>query len=162
MIYFDIARFDVSDGICKRLGYKKIYRAGKDVVISGGVEKAPVPLIVVSKDPGVLIGAVRDNNVVGIIFEENELTKKVVEKAAEMKKVVFLAVGQLMRIPPKERGFRVSRMRKIILASHKMGARVALVSLADSETMLLSTMQMMEVARLLFKEPSGLFGGDVL
>lgn len=88
--------------------------------------------------------------------------KKVVEKAAEMKKVVFLAVGQLMRIPPKERGFRVSRMRKIILASHKMGARVALVSLADSETMLLSTMQMMEVARLLFKEPSGLFGGDVL
>ncbi|MHB1829932.1 MAG: hypothetical protein ACYCO0_00915 [Candidatus Micrarchaeaceae archaeon] len=162
MVYFDIARFGAGDGLCKRLGYKKIYCVGKDVVISGRVEKTGVPLIVISKDPGTLIGAVRDGGVVGIVFDENELTKKVVEKAAEMNKVVYLAVGQLMRTTVQERGFRISRMRKIVLAARKMGARVSLISLADSEPMLLSTMQMSEIARLLFKDASELFGGDVL
>ncbi len=159
MGYFDIAHFGVGEDLCKRLGYKKIYCVGKDLVVSGRTEKTDLPLIVISKDPGTLIGAVRDSCVAGIVFEDNELAKKVVEKAAEMGKTVFLVVGQLMKTTVKERGVRVGRMRKIILASRKMGARVSLVSFADSEHMLLSAMQMSEVSRLLFDDVPGLFGG---
>ena len=163
MAYFDIALFEVNGELSKRLGYRKIYCSGKDFEISKRLGSTGLPQIVINKDPGTLIGAVRNGGVAGIIFEENELSKKVVEKAEETKKTIFIPIRQLMGVPTRTRGSRVNGIRKIISAARRIDARVRLISLADSGNMLLSAAQMAEMANLLFDGRSdALFGGDIL
>jgi RNase P/RNase MRP subunit p30 len=161
-----MALFQVDAGLAKRLGYKKIYSSGIDFGFgfSKMADRKFKSLVVVSKDPGVLMGALRDPEVAGIIFQDNELTKKVLEKAAEMKKTVFVPLSQITSCPVQERSYRIHKMRKIILSSHKQRAKVRIISLAESGLQLLSTAQMIEVGRLLLKgnDNVNLFGGDIL
>lgn len=161
MAYSDVVQFGVSKDLVRRLGYKTMCEVGKDMVLVQRPQPGnEIPQIVRNRDPGVLINGLRDINVVGIIFDREELTKKVVEKAGELKKTIFIPVGELTLVNVAERGPKVGRMRKIIFSAHKLGARVQLVTLASSEIELLSTGQLKAVGRFLLKDKEGgnLFG----
>lgn len=159
----DIAQFEVPKDLAKRLGYSNIYVSGKDLMVVKVPQHRDIPQIVMNSDPGILINGLRDINVIGIIFEREELTKKVVEKASEVKKMIFVPIAQLTRANIEERGPKIGRLRKIIFSAHKLGARVRFVTLADSEIELLSTEQMKEIGRLILKDGNytGLLG-DIL
>lgn len=164
MDYFDIAAFAVDAGLARRLGYRRIYCSGVDVVVSDRQQGDSAKQIIVSSDPGALIGALRSNRVVGIVFKDNELIKKVVEKASELGKTVYVPVGTLSRGGPRERTARLNRIRKIIISSHKLKARVRIVTMAASGTELVSAGQMVEIGRFLMKDglEGDFFGGVIL
>ena len=159
----DIAQFEVPKDLTKRLGYTNVYVSGKDLVVVRAPQSGEIPQIIINNDPGILINGLRNINVIGIIFEGEELTKKVVEKAAELKKTIFIPIAQLTLLGIEERGPKIGRLRKIIFSAHKLGARVRFITLAGSEIELLSTEQMKEIGRLLLKDGdcTGLFG-DIL
>lgn len=160
MICYDIACFEVPVDLAKRLGYKKIYATGKDIIVVSRPQGGEIPQIVMSRDSGVLVNGLRDIGVIGIIFDGDDLTKKVVEKASELKKTVFVPVGRLTQMNIRERGPKIGRLRKIIFSAHKLGARVRVVTLADSEIALLSTEQIKELGGILIGGGNGasLFG----
>jgi len=152
MAFFDIASFEVESGLRARLGYKRIYVNGKDIEVVPRPKAARVPQIVVGDDPGLLINWLRDANVIGVIFKDNQLSKKVIEKAAELRKTIFVPVNQFFGVSPQHRGARMGKARKIILSSHKLSAQVRMVSMASSTSQLLSVSQMEEMAKLLCGE----------
>jgi hypothetical protein len=164
MRYSDVAQFEVPKDLAKRLGYKTVYVSGKDLLVVHTPQGRDIPQIVANSDPGVLISGLKDANVLGVIFEGEELTKKVVEKASEFKKIIFIPVGRLTRAGIEERGPKIGRLRRIIFSAHKLGARVCFVTLASSEIELLSTEQMKEVGRLLLRggNGAGLLSEDLL
>ena len=124
MRYSDIAYFEVPSVLAKRLGYKRICAVGKDVFVVPKPQAREIPQIVINRDPGELINGLRDINVIGIIFEGEELTKKVVEKASELKKIIFIPVGQLTQVGIRERGPKIGKLRKIILTRLLFGKDV--------------------------------------
>jgi len=164
MVYFDLASFEVDGKLSRRLGYKKIYAAGKDVWIFERPDNRHVPQIVISKDPGVLFSALRSRDVKGIIFRDNEFAKRVAKKAAESGKTIFVPLAQLLEVSERERSSRAGRMRKIIMYAHKFKAPVRLVSLAEQPYQLLSAAQMAGLADFMFRksDKQDLFGGDIL
>ena len=163
MRYSDIVRFGVRPDLSKRLGYTKVLVIGKDLLLEQRVRADEKPQIIMNRDPGVLINAVKDINVIGIAFEGDELIRRVLEKAAEYRKIVFIPIGQMTIADRKERGPKLGRLRKIAQASRKAGATVRVVTLANSDNELLSRQQLVEVGKLLLDEEGtdGLFG-DIL
>ena len=159
MRYFDIALCEVPEELCRRLGYKKIYCCGKDLFINRRPVKAQGLQIIISKDPGVLMGALKDSSVVGIIFEEDELAKRVVEKAAELKKTIFIPIGGVVGSDAQRRSVKVNKIRKIIFSTHKSKANANLVTLAESKYQLQSAAQMSEIGHLLL---GGLDGSSLV
>jgi hypothetical protein len=151
MRYTDIAYFGVRDSLAKRIGYDKIYVVGKDIEIVSRACPTSLPQIVIGNDPGTLIGALKSPDVIGVIFESDELSKNVVEKASELKKTVFVPVGGFTKTVVEERGRRAGRLRKIMNSAHALGARMRIVTMADSESSLLSVNQLKEVGRLIFE-----------
>ena len=61
---------------------------------------------------------------IGIIFEGEELTKKVVEKAAELKQTRFIPIAQLTLLGIEERGPKMREAKKNnFLCTQTGGAR---------------------------------------
>ncbi|MCL4364895.1 MAG: hypothetical protein M1569_03740 [Candidatus Marsarchaeota archaeon] len=152
---FDIVRFGPDSGFISRLGYSKVYCAGTDVDIKRRITPSKVPLIIEGRDPGVLITALRDSGVAGIIFEGNNPIRRVVEKAAEMGKTVFMPVGVLINSAPQERGKALSNLRKTAYACTKLGTLSCIISLAESKEQMLSSAQILAVADLIIGRGRG-------
>ena len=166
MRYFDIAMFEVDPKLQTRLGYYKIHAANKDIYVSTSLPDATSykPCIVLSSDQETLIRAVREANTIGIIIEGSEPSKKVIGKAKEYGKTVFIPAGKLTASPSGARQPILRGLRKIFFASHAIKAKTALVSMASSRNQLLSSAQMMEIANLISRgqAQAGLFGGKIL
>lgn len=161
MRYFDIVKFEPDKSLCSRLGYKNVYSVGKDIQVSERPLKYEVPQIVISNDQGILIGALRDGGVVGIIFKDNELNKKIIEKAAELRKTIFIPLTGIVGTGAAERKQNIQKVRKIIFAAHALKANARIISLAESKEYLLSTAQMLEIESLLKgKQGKSIFDGS--
>ena len=145
----DIVSFDVDRDLVRRLGIKKVFVVGKDLFVSERPLQNGKPQIIMSNDPGLLVNGVRSPEVLGIIFAGGELTKAVLEKVVEYKKVVFVPVGRLLSVGIAERGPELGRIRKIVLASRKAGAQVRIVTMADSGMVLLSGRQLGAISGLI-------------
>lgn len=159
--HFDIALFDVDAGLQVRLGYKRIYCAGRDVLVSP--HPAPgTPAIATGSDAGMLIPELRKPDVIGIAFDGNRLDKKAIEKAAEYGKTVFMPVGRFTELSGRERVSALHALSKIFFAAHALRARAMMVTLAGSRTQLLSTAQMRELAQLVSGRQGSWAVGDFL
>ncbi len=153
--YFDIARFEPDMQFLSRLGYGKVYCVGRDVELAVRPGGARIPQIVASADQGVLFAALKDSNVIGIIFEGNEPIKKVVEKAKELGKPVFLPINVLIGQGQGARGHALGRLRKAAYACIKSGAQARIISLAETREQMISAGQMTGIADLILGQGEG-------
>lgn len=151
MQYFDIVRNDVVDQeMAKRLGYKRILAIGKDLDLLqnlGGTPKREA--VVISKDPGTLIRATRENRIVGIMFEGNEIVAKAMMAAKDNEKTVILSIEGLNGGGTGLRLSTIYKLRKMLAELTKARVKVAIVTMADRKEMLLSSAQMVQVAKFL-------------
>lgn len=145
----DIVSFDIDKDLARRLGIKKIFVIGKDLLVSERPVPGGKPQIIMSSDPGLLASGVRGPEVLGIVFAGGDLTKAVLEKVVEYKKTVFVPVGRMLTAGAAERGPELGRIRKVVLASRKAGAKVRVVTMARSGIELLSSRQLAAISGLI-------------
>jgi len=155
--YFDIARFEPDMQFLSRLGYGRVYCIGKDVELAPRPGGTRIPQIVASADQGALIAALKDSNVIGIIFEGNDPIKKVVEKAKELGKPVFLPINALIGQGQGQsaRGHALGRLRKAAYVCAKLGAQARIISLAETKEQMISAGQMAGIADLILGQEEG-------
>ncbi|MDE1768466.1 MAG: hypothetical protein KGH64_03895 [Candidatus Micrarchaeota archaeon] len=161
MKFYDFSKIEVDLQLQTRLGFAKIY-SEKDMPIESTINQRGIAHIVISKSPDTLSKALRSPDVKGIIFEGNEFNKKIIEKAAEARKVILIPVSYLLWQNVHERQKAVHDIRKAISAIHKLKARAAIVTLAKDKESLLSRAQLGEVASMIaVNNGAKLFGGEL-
>ncbi len=167
MNYFDLVEMkSVDRALTSRLGYKKILNLGTDVIVASDLKfDRNKKVIVKSSDKGVLSRALTERRVIGIIIEDNELVKKILDEAKEDSKIVFLVASELTS-ENRERRLRVwYRARNLFKFAKNIGTKISLVTLAKDKNYLLSANQMMEISKFVgadlaySKEMLGFLGG---
>lgn len=164
MKYYDIIAFDAEKKLQQRLGFTKMYTVGKDVMIHATPKQSGIPVIIKSKDQGAIIRYMKDPGVCGIIFEDNFLSRKTIEKAAEAKKTIFIPTAHLQWHSVSDRHAEIKKIKQILSAAHSLKAKAALVSLAENKESLLSRDQMAELSRMIFDTRNSkfsIFGGEL-
>src|SRR5579864_7413164 len=120
MKYYDITAFDVGKDLQKRLGYAKISAAGKDVSIQSTPKQGVLPIIIKSKDANMLLRSLNEPSVCGIILEGNILNKKIIEKASESGKTIFMPVSHLLWCSVWERQSELQKIKHILSTAHRL------------------------------------------
>ncbi len=136
----------IDNTLAAKLGYKKIFAACDIGIVERPVDRS---YILRSAEPGTIFKALGDINCRGVIFKGNELIKKTLEKAASNGKLVIMPVSEITQASGPTFMRNVYRLRSIFAYSKKSGAEMAIISLADGDNGLLSSMQMFELARFL-------------
>jgi len=154
MQFFDIVALKEEvdlKALGRRLGYKKIFALGKEMELCAdanhpGEGKA---LIVKSGDEAVLVKALRNNSVIGIILDNNKASGRFIEDLRIHEKLLLIPVGPLV-CPDRGDVIHSLYRAKSVLRSALMGrASVALVTLAKEKECMLSCSQMLEMAKLI-------------
>lgn len=164
MKYYDITAIDIDSALQRRLGYSKIYVAGRDVAVQATPKQSSIPMIIRSKDQNVLFKSLKDNSVRGIILEGNFLNKKVIEKASEIRKTIFIPVSYLLWLGVWDRQAELQKIKRILAAAHHLKAKVSIITLAENAGSVLSKDQMTELANMIFNTKNSkfsIFGGDL-
>jgi|SRR5271157_1613335 len=139
------------EGLAGRFGYRKIFLAGKDVEIVGDTMRLndEGSFIVRSGDNETLSKAVRSNGVVGVIVDDSKVSGKFIEELRTHEKILFVPAAPLV-CPGQNSRMRNLHWAKGIVRTALMGkARIALVTLAEEKECLLSSRQLLEIAKLL-------------
>lgn len=147
LAYFDLTNMQIDRKMVKILGFKRIFTTEEICITEGlNTEKA---CIVMSGEPGILGRALHRNNVKGIIIKDNELLKMVVEEVKNAGKLLCFSTHDLTCVDTRMRLRNIHRMRNLIAFATRSKAKIALLTLADDESCLLSSLQMVEVAKFL-------------
>jgi RNase P/RNase MRP subunit p30 len=148
MAYFDLTRAEIADrGRAAVLGYKKIL-SGKELPVVENLSLSS-QCVVRSGETGMLGRAVRRSNVAGIIIKDNELLRLAVEETVENEKLLFLPLHEILCSDTRSRMRNIYRMRGLMAFATRSRAKISLVTLAEGEPCILSTMQMLEIAKFL-------------
>jgi hypothetical protein len=154
MQFFDIVALKEEidlEQLAVRFGYRKIFLLGKDVELVSDVKRLDEEgsFIVKSGNNETLSKAVRSNNVIGVIVDDSKVSGKFIEELRTHEKLLFVPVAPLI-CPARESRLRSLFWAKGILRTALMGkAGVSLVTLAAEKECLLSSAQMLEIAKLL-------------
>ena len=133
MKYYDIALFSVDKGLQKRLGYESIYTVGKEIFIQDHKGQRKYPTIIRSADQTALIKSLKDSAVIGVIIDDDKVSKKVIEKVAQSAKTLFLPLTPLIWEDVNLRQKRFSRLRQVLGAAHKFKAKTTLITLSENK-----------------------------
>lgn len=148
MAYFDLTSMeDVDRKTSSVLGYKKIFNKKEIAVVESLDHNGKC--IVKSGESGFLSRALRRNNVLGILIKDNELIRLAVEEAVTTEKLLCLSVHDITCVDTRTRMRNIYRMKGLISFAMRSKARIALVTLAQDESCLLSSNQMIEIAKFL-------------
>ena len=164
MNYFDMAMFDVDENLQKRLGYSRIYSSGKDFIIQETPKHSSARIIIRTRDQNNLIRFMKDGAVCGIIFENFELSKKTIEQAALSRKTIFIPISPLLWHSVWDRQREMQKIKKIVIAAHKLKAKVAIATFAENKESLLSREQLSEISKMIIQTKNSkfsIFGGDI-
>jgi hypothetical protein len=137
--------------LAHRFGYAEIFLVGKDAEIVSDVKRLNEEgsFIVRSGNNETLSKAVRSNSVIGVIVDDSKVSGKFIEELRTHEKLLFIPAAPLV-CPAQENRLRNLFWAKGILRTALMGkAKVALVTLASEKECLLSSGQMLEIAKLL-------------
>jgi hypothetical protein len=151
MKYFDIVITNEAEPqLAARLGYERVLVAGKDIDILdnlhfNGRRKA----IVRGRNVGTLMRAIKEQNVIGVMIDDNLTMGKVIAAAKENEKPIVVSTEGLNRRNYLERQKAIYRLRKLFRLLAKTRNEVILVTLAPDRHSLLSVGQMIEVAKFL-------------
>ena len=149
MAYFDLVNMNAPEPKLQRLlGFKKIFSTDDIPIVSipnAHAEKC----IVKSPEQGILRSAVRKNNVIGIMITDNELLRIVIEDSKEADKTIFLSVHDFTCVDTNKQLRNLHRAKTMLRFAMRSKAKVGLVSMANDDSCLLSSMQMLELAMFL-------------
>jgi RNase P/RNase MRP subunit p30 len=148
--YYDLSYLsNIEESLVTRLGYKKIFVIGKDVHLINQPRPGEVKTIIRSNDPKKIASALRNNDTIGVLFEDNILLKKSIEEAGNNGKPVFLSLSDLMDKDPVQTSRNMNRIRTIVTFARKFGAEIAIATFATRQAYLTSAMQAMALSELL-------------
>ncbi len=148
--YYDLSYLsNIDEGLEKRLGYKKIFVIGKDVHLVNSQKPVEGKTIVKSKDPKNIASALKDNNTIGVLFDDNVLLKKAIEAAGDNDKLVILSLSDVVGKGPLQASRNMGRIRTIISFAKRFNADISIVTLAARKADLTSTMQATAFSELL-------------
>ena len=151
MKYYDIVALPrVGAALAERLGYANVFSQGEVRVAERPSGDSAYMLR--SSEPGFIFKAIGDRNCIGIIFKDNIPVKKTLEKAASEGKAVIIPMTEITCSSGPSLMRNTYRLRSVLAACRKAKTPVALVSLAGSDSALLSAMQMLELARFIGAE----------
>jgi hypothetical protein len=154
MQFFDIVALKEEidlEGLARRLGYRKMFLVGKDVEIARDATRldGEGSFIVRSGDNEALSKAVRSSGVIGVIVEGGKVSGRFVDELRTHEKLLFIPAAPLV-CPDQGGALRNLHAAKGAVRAALMGkAGVAMVTLAEERECLLSSRQMLEIARLL-------------
>ncbi len=156
MQYFDLVRTDdFDDGLAHRLGYKKIYRVGNEIELSDSLSiSRKRPAIIASANPGVLLKALRESRVIGVILEGSAPMGKVIMVAKEMEKPIIIPLDW-MKAAHQQRQKAIYGTRKLVALLSKARAEAVFVTLAKDRHAMLSAGQLIQIARFLGAQEKG-------
>lgn len=148
MAYYDLVKMEaVERKTASILGYKKIFLKNEIPIVNGPESNGKC--IVMNGEPGMLSRALRRSNVIGIIIRDNELIRQAVEEAAENGKLLVFPIRDITCTDTRTRMRNLYRMRGLMAFATHSKAKISLVTLAEDESELLSTIQMLEIAKFL-------------
>jgi RNase P/RNase MRP subunit p30 len=153
MQFFDLVA--LNDGtdleeLAKRLRYKKIFNVGKDLGLISDIKKLSTGMrsVVKSNDEEVLIKAIRNNDVIGVIADD-KISMKLIDELHKRECLLLIPTSTLV-CSDQETRVRNLHRAKVMLRNALIGrVRVALVTLAEERACMLSSSQMLEIAGLL-------------
>lgn len=152
MRFFDLVliRYDSLASLATRLGYQKIFEAGREIeIIEGPAGNTGLKKIVMSDDFEAITKALRQNDVIGMMPKSASISKKTLEAIKNADAVLFLPVAQVACEDAVLRTQRLVRMRGWVRSALMAKVTLALVSMADSRESIMSSAQMLEVADFL-------------
>jgi hypothetical protein len=151
MRFFDVIRTKEADpALAKRLGFSKVFIAGEDIDVLDNLKfNGKRKAIVRSKNVGILMRALKENGVIGVMVDDNLLIGKVIAAAKESDKPIVLSTEGLNSRNYPERLRAVYRLRKVYKILAKTKNDVILITLAADRQSLLSTSQMIEISKFI-------------
>ena len=136
-MFYDIAYFDVDKGLTKLLGYKKIYRIGKDVTLNEDGD-----YIIADAQ---LLHRFKLSNIIGV--RVSKVNKALFQKIKESDKPIIIDISNLLSGGDFIKEYNTAR--NILRNAIKIGLRVSLASFAKDDAHLVSALQMLEIAKFL-------------
>ena len=151
--YYD-AIFDtceVSDALVGRLGFKRMIVLGRDLPVIrtdarglGGEKRA----LAVGRDSARLAAAVK-GGVASACLEEPIMDKELLAAMADNDCILCVPMSGIMSAFGLRRARLMYRTGRLISKAEKMGVPVGIVTMAPSNALMCSYMQMVELARLM-------------
>lgn len=149
MAYLDLVNMKAPEPKLQHLlGFKKIFST-EDIPIVPTPNTHDEKCIVKSAEQGILRSAARKNNVIGIMITDNELLRMVIEDSKDSGKTIFLPAHDFTCVDTNKRLRNLHRAKTMLRFAMRSRAKTSLVSMADDDSCLLSSMQMLELARFL-------------
>ena len=150
MQVFDITALPgpVDGKLAKRLGFQRILNEGNDIEILEFAGEPSKPFLIASGDPNVVYKLIRSNNAVGLLVEGGEIDSRMVAKIKDSGKLIVFDANYII-MGQQDRASRVHRLRKVFRFAHNAKMGTAIISLAQSSHYLLSSAQLMEIAKLI-------------
>jgi len=147
---FDLVAMDSAKAqeMAQRLGYKRIFSLGKDVDIVENLKRSDSARkkIVKSDDFEVVSKLLRQNEVIGMLPGGASVSKKTLEIVKNEGKLLFVPLADMVRAEDASRTHALVKARNLIRSALMSKVNICVVSMADDATLLMSNMQMTEVA----------------
>ncbi|MGB9732859.1 MAG: hypothetical protein ACP5JN_01265 [Candidatus Micrarchaeia archaeon] len=138
-MYYDILHFDVDKDIARLLGFKKIYVIGKDVLLN---EEGNY---IIADDFS--IHKFRSSSIVGVRI--NKQSNAVFQKIKEEDKIGIIDISPLLQSSNANFLREYKRLKNILLNALHAKLKVSIATFAKDEGGLLSSAQMLEIAKFL-------------
>ncbi len=152
MEYFDLVNAEsvrLEPGI---LGFRKIF-CKKEIQVRKDIPE-DARCVVMGSEPGLLDRALRRRNVIGVMITDNELLRMTIEKTAENEKILFISTLGIVCADTQVRLRNIYRAKSLIASALRSKARISLVSMAEDEPSMFSSVQLLEMAKFLGATPA--------
>lgn len=150
MQYIDIVQNKLDNSLAERLGFKRLFTIGENVVISDNpnAQKNKKVILLTSND-GLMLRNISQSNVIGAIITNNKMQKSILEKLVVNEKRVFIITKEITNTDQHNRIRKLHETRKIVSLALNYKAKVSLISLAESKEQIMSVAQMMELGKFI-------------
>lgn len=148
MQFFDLVamRCDSLEGLAGRLGYKKIFCAGRDLDIVENLSASPRRKILRSDDFETITKALKQNDVIGVMPEGASVSNKTFDAIKNSEKILFIAFSPVTRAETGSRIQKLAKVRSLVRNTLRSKTPFAIITLAEDGSEIMSGAQMLEVA----------------
>jgi hypothetical protein len=138
-MYFDISYFDVPENLTRLLGFKKIYTIGKQLELNKNADN------IIADDFSLQKFSI--SNVVGVRI--NKIDRQFFQKIREEEKIAIIDISNLINASGEGIIKEYKRLKLLAMNALKAKLNLSIATFAKNEEGLLSSMQMLEVAKFI-------------
>jgi hypothetical protein len=138
------------DGVeAARLGFRKVFSMCKDIGMLGAMPACATPSgrSIMCGGPAQVMKQIRDARVVGAIIAGSVIDRRLLQEMHSEGKTLIFAVGDVTLMQRGARFRELSRMRSLLMNATHYRVECAMVSLASAGEAVLSSAQLIEVAK---------------